>query len=106
MIDNNMIEIIKSRLVETYKPRAIYLFGSYAWGVPNEDSDLDLLIVVDKLTNTHHRMLVEGHLALARLDVAKDLLLYSKEQFDALSKDKLTLCYKIKHKGVKIYAKA
>ena len=48
MISQEVIEEVKNRLIKTYNPIAIYLFGSYAWGTPNEDSDLDLLIVVDK----------------------------------------------------------
>ncbi len=101
-----MIELVKNKLVETYNPQAIYLFGSYAWGMPDDESDLDLLIVVDALTDTHYKMLVDGHMALLRLDVSKDLLLYTKEQFDVLSQDNMTFCYKIKQRGIKIYAKA
>lgn len=75
MINSHMIDSVKSKLINTYDPYAIYIFGSYAWGTPNEDSDLDVLIVVDKLTNTRHRMLVKGHSALFNLRLSKDLLL-------------------------------
>ncbi len=30
-----------------YKPRQVILFGSYAYGVPGPDSDVDLLIIKD-----------------------------------------------------------
>ncbi len=40
------MEDVKNRLVRAYNPLTIYLFGSYAWGTPTEDSDLDLVIVV------------------------------------------------------------
>jgi len=43
MISQETIEEVKNRLVKTYDPISIYLFGSYAWGHPTEDSDLDLL---------------------------------------------------------------
>lgn len=33
------------RIVETYQPEKIILFGSYAYGQPHPDSDLDLLII-------------------------------------------------------------
>lgn len=33
------------RIVEGYAPDRIILFGSYAYGVPTEHSDLDLLII-------------------------------------------------------------
>ncbi len=106
MINKEMIEVVKNRLIATYNPREIYLFGSYAWGMPDDESDLDLLVVVDTLTDTHYKMLVDGHMALSRLNIAKDLLLYSKEEFEEFSSDKLNFCYKIKQKGIKIYAKA
>jgi len=44
MINSHMIDSVKSKLIDTYDPYAIYIFGSYAWETPNEDSDLDVLI--------------------------------------------------------------
>lgn len=41
------INKIKDVLVNKYKPQKIILFGSYAWGKPNPDSDLDFLIIKD-----------------------------------------------------------
>jgi predicted nucleotidyltransferase len=38
---NNLAEIIAQK----YKPEKIILFGSYAYGKPDEESDIDLLIV-------------------------------------------------------------
>jgi predicted nucleotidyltransferase len=34
-------EIVR-RLVNEFQPEAVYLFGSYAWGKPDKESDLDL----------------------------------------------------------------
>lgn len=50
MINKETIEEVKNRLVKTYNPIAIYLFGSYAWGSPTEDSDLDLLVIIEHLS--------------------------------------------------------
>lgn len=51
MIDNHQIqEIIRDildRIVSSYSPRKIILFGSFAYGSPDEDSDIDLLIIKD-----------------------------------------------------------
>ncbi len=33
------------RIIEGYNPQKIVLFGSLAWGEPDEDSDIDLLIL-------------------------------------------------------------
>ena len=109
MVNTQLIDSVKSKLIEAYHPHAIYIFGPYAWGSTNnsyEDPDLDILVVVNKLTNTRHRMIVKGRLALAYLPLSKDLTLYSKKEFDELAEDEMTLCYRITHEGRKIYAKA
>ncbi len=38
---------IVERLKERYQPEKIILYGSFAYGEPNEDSDIDLLIIKD-----------------------------------------------------------
>jgi len=40
-----IIKEIVEILTEKYKPEKIILFGSYAYGNPTEDSDIDLLII-------------------------------------------------------------
>lgn len=44
-----IVEQLVERLVKTYDPERIFLYGSYAYGKPHKDSDIDLLIV--KSTN-------------------------------------------------------
>ena len=34
------------RVAEQFKPRRIILFGSYAYGRPTEDSDVDVMVVM------------------------------------------------------------
>ncbi len=106
MINQAVIEEVKNRLIKTYNPIAIYLFGSYAWGKPDEESDLDLLIVVEDFKKDWYHDLVEGHKSLSGMSIPKDLMLYNEEQFNEASQDKTTFCYKIVKKGKKIYAKA
>jgi predicted nucleotidyltransferase len=47
----NILSEIVEKLKREYKPLKIILFGSYAYGNPEEDSDLDILI----LKNTDKR---------------------------------------------------
>ncbi len=35
------------KIIKEYQPKKIILFGSYAYGEPTEDSDIDLLIIKD-----------------------------------------------------------
>lgn len=38
---NKMVE----KIIKDYRPKKVILFGSYAYGEPAEDSDIDLLII-------------------------------------------------------------
>ena len=42
-----LIEDIVKKIVAGYSPQKIILFGSFAYGTPAEDSDVDLLIIKD-----------------------------------------------------------
>jgi len=47
------IEELKPQIIKALmplKPNKIILFGSYAYGEPNEDSDIDLFLLKDDLT--------------------------------------------------------
>ena len=47
------IEELKPQIIKALmplKPNKIILFGSYAYGTPNEDSDIDLFLLKDDLT--------------------------------------------------------
>ena len=106
MVTEQTIEEVKQRLIKTYNPIAIYIFGSYAWGSPDEESDLDILVVIDHLTLKPWEDVIAGHKALAGLGIAKDLLLIDKNRFDQYSIEPRRLHYKIKERGRKIYARA
>ncbi|KKP26110.1 MAG: polymerase, beta domain protein region protein [candidate division TM6 bacterium GW2011_GWE2_31_21] len=106
MINKDVIEEVKDRLVKTYNPIAIYIFGSYAWGYPSEDSDLDLLIIVDKSDEKSYKRPISGYKALRGLDISKDIIIFTKEEFERAANDVSTLGYKIKKYGELIYARA
>jgi predicted nucleotidyltransferase len=41
------IQKIVQQIVEHFHPQKVILFGSYAHGTPTEDSDVDLLVVME-----------------------------------------------------------
>lgn len=106
MISKETINTVVSRLVETYNPVEIYIFGSYAWGHPDEESDLDVAVVIDEYTQDPHVTLVEGYRALRGLRLSKEILVFSKQEFGSLSEDPARFCFKIKHDGKKVYARS
>ena len=55
LIDNAAITEIAQLLASNLLPDKIFLFGSYATGQANDDSDIDLLIVKDTVEPRHTR---------------------------------------------------
>lgn len=106
MTKTPFLEEIKRRLVQSFDPVEIYLFGSYAWGNPTEESDLDLLILVDKLTQKQWEAQSQGYEVLFDLNISKDIVVFPKHEFELRSANTSSLFHKIKAKGVKIYARA
>jgi uncharacterized protein len=106
MISKETIEEVKKRLIEAYNPLAIYLFGSYVWGKPTEDSDLDLLIVIDTSNEKSYKRTMAGYDALFGMGISKDIIVYTKEEFEKLSNNITTLGYKVKKEGELLYARS
>lgn len=47
MVELNQIDAFAREVAEKFHPEKIILFGSYAHGHPSENSDVDLLVVMD-----------------------------------------------------------
>lgn len=46
MITFTQIHQVSDEIARRFRPERIILFGSYAYGTPTEDSDVDLLVVL------------------------------------------------------------
>jgi uncharacterized protein len=46
MISKASIQQFVDRVVAEFRPHKVILFGSYAYGSPREDSDVDLMVVM------------------------------------------------------------
>jgi len=101
-MDKNLFKTVKTRLESAYNPLSLYIFGSYAWGTPTEESDLDLLVVVKSSDKKPYKRSIEGIRALRGLGIAKDILVYTQDEFKTLSQDVSSLLYKIEKEGIKL----
>ena len=102
-VDNDLLHEITGRLVEQFKPEQIILFGSQAWGVPTAGSDIDLMVIVSQSDLTDYERSVLGHRCLSGLDIAKDVLVKTRSEFDFLRDVRASLEYKIAHEGKVLY---
>lgn len=58
MIDDKDIVALAERIAREFEPERIILFGSYAYGTPTEDSDVDLLVILP-FEGNHTRKAIE-----------------------------------------------
>ena len=80
----NSIQSIEVAIIEKLrplKPLKIILFGSYAYGTPNSDSDLDIC-VVKKEVKSKSKEKKEIRERLKELLIAKDILVSSLEEYE------------------------
>ena len=76
-----IIDDIVKKIVAGYSPRKIILFGSYASGIPTEDSDIDLLIIKETDKGPLERWMELKHLLRDRnRDVSVSPLVYTSKE--------------------------
>ncbi len=56
MIDKRNIQAACDDIVREFAPLQVILFGSYAYGTPTENSDVDLLVIVPTARSERHRI--------------------------------------------------
>ncbi|MDP3103522.1 MAG: nucleotidyltransferase domain-containing protein [Candidatus Methanoperedens sp.] len=78
-ITEELIQEIKNRIVSTVHPEKIIIFGSYAYGNPTKDSDLDLLVVMPSDEPMHKRIFRIRKL-LRDFRVPKDVIVYTPQE--------------------------
>lgn len=83
--DETLLHQMVKIIVREVSPEAIILFGSRARGDSRPDSDVDLLIVESEPFSPQRSRRKEAarlYIALKGSNVSKDILLYSREEFD------------------------
>jgi len=80
-VGDTILAEITRRLVATYRPERIYLFGSRARGTSNSASDYDLLVVVSDGTLPAQRRSSRAYEALWGLPTSGDILVWTHTAF-------------------------
>jgi predicted nucleotidyltransferase len=102
MISQEQIESVVQVIVEGYEPMKIILFGSYAYGHPTKDSDLDLLIIKDGEASGIQRNRRVRNI-LKDFSIPIDVIVKSSKEFDMLKDVIGTVIYPANKYGKVVY---
>jgi len=95
------IREIVQQIVERFRPEKVILFGSYAQGKPTQDSDVDLLVVMETNEQSLH--------AAARISAAidhpfpLDILVFRPSDLQASLERKGVFATEIMAKGIVLH---
>jgi predicted nucleotidyltransferase len=79
-IPNEIIKELISRIAAQFQPKQIILFGSYAYGKPRPESDVDLLVVMDThLRESEQALRIRQHVNPL---FGVDILVYTPARFE------------------------
>lgn len=95
------IQKIVRQIVDCFHPQQVILFGSYAYGQPTEDSDVDLLVLVDTQEPPIH---VAAQISAA-VDhpFPLDIVVRTPADFTAAVQRKGIFAMEVATKGVSLY---
>jgi predicted nucleotidyltransferase len=102
-IQPDLLEKAIERLKAEFQPEAIYLYGSHAWGIPHEDSDVDLMVIVRESNESPIRRAQRAHRCLRGLRMPKDVVVETRQEVDRVRGLKTSLEYAILSRGRRLY---
>src|SRR2546430_9134472 len=95
------IRNVTRQIVQQFHPQKVILFGSYAYGQPTEDSDVDLLVVMDTDESPLH---VAAKIAAAiEHPFPLDIVVRTPAEFVAAVQRKGVFATEVATKGVTLY---
>ncbi|MBI2485558.1 MAG: nucleotidyltransferase domain-containing protein [Deltaproteobacteria bacterium] len=102
-ISNDLLKEIVRHLVTEFQPEQIILFASHAWGIPNEDSDLDLLVVVSDSDVPPAQRAMRAYRCLRSVKVSKDILIKTRAEVERFRNVHASLESEILERGKVLY---
>jgi predicted nucleotidyltransferase len=98
MLSTLDIDQLRDRISQAMHPEKIYLFGSYADGKATEESDIDLLVVMDSSLTPHKRNVAVKRLFPHR-SFSLDAFVYTPQEFARYRDIPGTIVYNATHHG-------
>ncbi len=104
LVPQEFINLIVKKLVEVISPIKIILFGSYAYGKPDANSDIDIFVVMDSTEKPVKRRIALSNLFIDRL-YPLDFIVYNPAEVTQRLKINDPFISAILNKGKILYDK-
>ncbi len=105
MIEKEKISEIVEKIASGYNPDKIILFGSYASGNPNENSDIDLFVIKDSNLSRPERAVLVRKMLYGSL-VPIDLIVYTPKEIAESKENMFSFVYEVLNTGKVLYERA
>ena len=89
-------------LSKTYNSENIILFGSYAYGTPDEDSDIDVAVIVKESDLPQYKRSRVGYSKVRGIGHPVEILVYTEDEVKRLKNVRTSLVSTIINKGLKL----
>ena len=102
-LEPGVLDEIVRRLVAEFQPEQIILFGSRAWGSADEDSDVDLLVIVSDSDERPTDRASRAYHCLGGTGVFTDILVKTRAEAQRFRHVRASLEYKMFEQGKVLY---
>jgi len=103
VVNKLLLQGIVERIRQAIHVEKIILFGSYAWGNPSVDSDVDLFVIVDASDEPGYRRARSVYAALRGVVVPIDLIVKTQEEVQQSANVVTSLTKKVLEEGKVLY---
>lgn len=97
------LNLITNRLVNEFKPERIFLFGSHAWGNPDKDSDLDIMVIVKKSKLSPTKRASLAYRCLRDVNYPLDIMVRTRKEVEKYAHVPTALEFQVMNKGRLLY---
>lgn len=102
MVTSTLLDSIVDKIVTACHPEKVILFGSYAYGQPTQDSDIDLLVITGSKLPRYQRAR-ELKKCLRGSKAAVDLLVYTPDEIEKWKDVNTAFITTVMEKGTVLY---
>lgn len=102
-ITQELLNEISNRIVAVVQPKKIILFGSQAWGIPDDGSDIDLFVVLSSSEEPAYRRARIIYRCLRGIGVPVDIVVQTDDEVERSKHVATSLAHKVLADGKVLY---